>query len=410
METMIQIWPQQKKAKKLFEKGQILIEKFQDNIASDNLYSGSLGLCLYFTSLAISLKNEEYKNKAIDVFYEVIENINTTNGLQGNSLSVGFSGAGLVAEILLTHNFIERENIEEVFETLNKYIFEVANTQTVTHQQIDNLHGSTSCLQYLSQEKILHHKQITDMVYFIWNARKETKHGYYWYNSFTDKINEETEEKETEINFSFAHGQAGIISILTNCYNPNIPNGLIVDAVKQGLNFCLYHQNGHAHIGDSLSIFPQNITGDAENLSYNYTNRLAWCYGDLGMCEALIKAGKTIPKLENYALIGEELALKTLSKRSMEETNISKSFLCHGYAGNALFYNHFYKLTHNPAFLEGYEYWMTQLLTALEKELEDGFYKDEKVCDLLNGLTGINLVLLEYFTGIETNWQKAVLL
>lgn len=142
--------------------------------------------------------------------------------------------------------------------------------------------------------------------------------------------------------------------------------------------------------------FPKSVEGSV--LETN--NRLCWAMGDLPIAFLLLKVSiilqnKELEKLSNV------IGLFTLMRKQEEQTLITSSEFRLGTSGIALLYQSFYKITHIEKYQKGADYWRKQTDLFLEKELNNGFYRqnNEQYVELLEALE-------EYETQINGIWRR----
>jgi lantibiotic biosynthesis protein len=155
------------------------------------------------------------------------------------------------------------------------------------------------------------------------------------------------------------------------------------------------------------------------NKPYNYPSRLAWCYGDLGVGYAILKAG-ILTSNKNYVKYGEKILINLTNKTIQDEkTGVKDAGFCHGSAGIAHLFNKVFQYSNNERFYKASKYWME---VALKMQNSDGSYsrchyldKEEKwqyVKDngLIEGASGIGLSMLSYLEPNELSWDLCFLL
>jgi lantibiotic biosynthesis protein len=150
-------------------------------------------------------------------------------------------------------------------------------------------------------------------------------------------------------------------------------------------------------------------------------HRLAWCYGDLGIAAALLRAARCAdePAWEQEALvIGHRAA-----ERSAEQSGIVDCGLCHGAAGAGHLFNRLFQATNETRFAAAARFWFER---ALEMRRSDqgiagfvAFMPARKrpnakqwiaAPGILEGAAGIGLALLAATTAIEPEWDRMFLL
>ena len=148
----------------------------------------------------------------------------------------------------------------------------------------------------------------------------------------------------------------------------------------------------------------------------NIIRRDAWCYGNPGICYAIVSAGNA---LDNQFLIDYGIENLRLTMNNIK--GIFSPTFCHGYAGlyqvlnsvEMLLQKEFFSLEkellknkitdfYNPDYIYGFK--NMELDNKMEK------IKPYDVCGLLEGTTGVCLSLLEGEKKSDNLWKKAFLL
>lgn len=142
--------------------------------------------------------------------------------------------------------------------------------------------------------------------------------------------------------------------------------------------------------------------------------RLAWCYGDLGVAAALLRAGLAIDHAEAHA---EGLALALdCATRSVADAAIADAGICHGAAGIAHLFNRMAQATGHPALYDAAVRWIDQTLAMrtdaplagfpANVPLDDGALRYEANGSLLTGAAGVALVLHAASSSVEPSWDR----
>jgi len=139
---------------------------------------------------------------------------------------------------------------------------------------------------------------------------------------------------------------------------------------------------------------------------YEYSAELNWSHGDLGQAILLYEAQTLMPDAE-LVKFGDLVGLHTLLRTTTPATEVVSAPLYRGAAGVAQRYRQLYRLNQQPAYLQGYEFWLEQTRNRLWGELAVGDYPFED--SLRFGLTGIGLVLLSASTDVELGWDELLL-
>ena len=183
-----------------------------------------------------------------------------------------------------------------------------------------------------------------------------------------------------------------------------------MELLSGAVNYVLSQQKDFKQFGYN---FPNFIPIDPSELVSK--SHLAWCYGDLGIGMALWQAGKSTNN-SDWKEKGFEILLQTTQRQQYEDSFVRDAGICHGSAGLAMIFHRMYLETGRNEFHDAIDHW---LYKSLQKaSFEDGlvgyktFIKEEWICDysLLNGISGIGLVLLTCLEDDKQNYDEMFLL
>ncbi len=377
--------------KKINEINQIIAEHKETSFA---LCSSTL---LYIIDNKMLEKNLEY-------IYKKINKINIT------TFSSGIVGVGWLCQYLLKKNLIDYDDVNELLVQIDEISYKSALVDLKENNH-DFLHGSVGNAIYLSS-RLEENKNVkiylTEILNILSEISKSNNKGVYWEES-TFYLKEYEKDKKI-INLSLAHGIASKIVLFSKLYKQGIDINLSKHLLKESVGFLLNSKNPT----NSISIFPTRVE---ENQESNYS-RLSWCYGDLGISIALWQAGDALQDeiIKQEAI---EICLYTTQRIDLKDTGLNDAAFCHGTAGVAHIYNRMFRYTRKIEFKEAANYWIEQTLKMAT--FEDGLagYKSfftEKYggwvtnYGLLDGVTGIGLVLNSYINEEEPTWDECLLL
>jgi len=213
-----------------------------------------------------------------------------------------------------------------------------------------------------------------------------------------------------KINLGMAHGLVSVLKFCLQCYQNNVCSA---DAKKLALDIADLFQS-IINRNTNNSLFPNILTFDEPLKGYS---RVGWCYGDLTIGFVLYQAGMVF---EDTVLkdLGIEILTHTSKRRSEEQTMVKDAGICHGSAGIAHVYNKMWHYTKNPVFKEACDFWIRQTIDfSTHPDGYAGFKcyspdvagKYTNSYGLLNGISGVGLVLLSYLTG-DFSWDYCIML
>lgn len=208
------------------------------------------------------------------------------------------------------------------------------------------------------------------------------------------------------VNLGLAHGLPGVIASVARMIERGIEpargRGVLDSALRRLL--------------DGSPARPHGRFAAWQPTTHPPSPRLAWCYGDLGVAAALLRAGLAIDHAEAY---DEGLALALdCATRSLADAAITDTGICHGAAGIAHIFNRMAQATANAALHEAAVRWIDQTL-AMRNELPlagfpanaplDNLPRYEADGSLLTGATGVALVLHAASSAVEPGWDRILL-
>jgi lantibiotic biosynthesis protein len=373
------------------------------NPAGNYLLTGKLGLVLYYFSLYEAFDEDVYANRCVELLEEVMNQEDDMPApLAGTGFANGTAGLGYILSVLQKNELIDI-NLADDLQELDSTMAAIALQQITEEDRIDFVHGAMGVVHYFitrSKEPVIK-ENLEQLITALLDNIVVTNEGSWFRNFIMDK-----KEKE-RIDLGLSHGNAGFLLILLDVFQAGIFQDKVRDVVAQGVEFILFQQMETNTKELQYAVFPFSVHSKHQSDKY-YTQRLAWCYGDLNIMLLLYRAASI---LENPAwkIIADGLADKVLLRRDVAATLASDAHFCHGTAGLAQFYYKLYCTTNDVRFNEAAEYWINKTVQYNESEWKEGEYVG-KECDLLNGLPGINLALLSFISKKELTWGQLLLL
>ncbi len=368
---------------------------------SSGFLGGSLGLLYYYFNASKTLNDNGLYNEAQQLLYNVFDEVNTGNGnLYGSYFSNGATGLGYTVNYLQQNKFIDFD-IETEFEELDKYLYNDALLQ-LEKGNTDYLHGAMGILHYFTarEQTAAINNYLQSLVKLFCQKAIVTKDGIWFANLGLERLTINT------VDFGLAHGLSGFILILMNAWHHIKDKEEIETTIRLAIEFILKHELPVLYTENEFSSFPFNFGKDDTELSRN--NRLAWCYGDLGIVLVLYRAGNMLGE-RRYTVNADRLGMQIVNRKTVEATSSTDSHFCHGSAGLAQMYKALYNDTYNYTYYEAYEYWIKETVALVDKELAEKKYASNPT-GLLEGWAGVGLVLSEYISKESTSWAKAFLL
>lgn len=369
------------------------ILSFYTNDSDFSILNGEAGLAVFFYQ----------HNLLFNKNYNLELRVENCFDLISKTPDVVFSHCDGLSGVVWLYHFFEKEGLFEQADNLVQDIYSpllLLSVENVKFQNYDFLHGSIGQIMWLVEKFKDENKTIVEFIDTLNKNKTETKNGYYWGISH---------KGETEINFGISHGIPAIIIFLCKCYSNNIAKDLCKDLISNAIRFITYYKNK-----TSDSVYPQLFKLNQEKIPS--AERLAWCWGDLGLAVMFLEAGKA---LNNKSWREEAIYImqRSCSRRDLRKNRTVDAGLCHGTSGIAHIFNRFYWETGLIEFKETANYWIEQTLEmAYHTDGLAGFkaYHGQdnwvKNYGLLEGIAGIGLALMSHISDKEPTWDSCLLL
>nr|WP_314494779.1 lanthionine synthetase LanC family protein [uncultured Chryseobacterium sp.] len=341
-----------------------------------------------------------------DVEIEKIEElIDMASEASYSSFATGSLAIIYFMRLLHNANIIADEDIEGIEEDSIEFFLELLSA-AADRKEYDLFTGLIGLGIYFLEIKKF--DAAAKIVSYIDHLKYERNQSFFWIDHIV--------KEDNVIDLGLAHGQPSIISFLAECYHKGCEKETCAKLIRGSVNFLkeLYEENK-----DSQFIFPSklNIATGEKQLS----ERLAWCYGDLGVAISIWKA-YTVLQDEDLKAMCLAIILN-LSKIKADKSGVFYSQknecidtgICHGTSGISHIFNKFYRIFQNPELKEAHDYWMFLTLQQLDKGAKFPYdlKNDEWVehTGLLEGISGVGMVLLDYqYPDRARDWDKIYLM
>ncbi len=372
------------------------------NLNEIGLFIGLSGISLFNFYYSRYKNISKYSELGYKYILKIFEAINEKSFV--HSFSYGLPGIGWLIEHLIEYDFIEEEN-RNVLEDIDSFIFEDMMKALQT-SNYDYLHGGLGNAMYLLNRKntntvnnYLH--QLVDTLHE--KSIKDTNGSIKW----VSKPSNNSSESEFTYNISLSHGMSSLLLILCKIYHLKI-NKRISKKLIRGCVLYILSQKFCSR--DFNSFFPSL----SKDNSKPKPSRLAWCYGDLGICLAVFKSAEI---LDDNSLKKEIVNLLQLStqRKSLKKNGVYDAALCHGANGIAQIYNRMFHYTGIDTFQTSAKYWYNKALSLpyYTKVIENKHVEYSNLTrkySLLEGASGIGLSLISAISDIEPTWDSCLLL
>lgn len=372
--------------------------------------SGSAGLALFHFYYNEYNPNETSEDIGSTIIASIVNNIN--EGYNFHTFCGGIAGAAWTIELLNELDFIELDT-DALLGVLDDYLNHVANLNE-QESYYDFLHGLIGIGYYFLKRykntisndlKEKYKEMLLAMISKLNRTAKSSEDGVYW-ESFLIR-----EEGLKGCNLSLSHGLASIINFLSRLAQESDFSEEAMPLLEKAISHTLSYKKEKPN----ASFFPDWITDENKETQ---SNRLAWCYGDLGVAISLWKASGVI-KNEEVKNTAIQLLEFAATRRDIEETRIVDGGLCHGAFGVMHIFNYMFKETGIKVFKEAADYWIDYGLTIdHHKDGSAGYMKwrggdtptFEKENSLLEGIAGIGLAILSYLHPEKTEWNQCLMI
>lgn len=367
-----------------------------------NLMGGALGNALFLYQYFKYFEDEKYLDKSFEIIDSVMQKLDHHNYESKYSFGSGMAGLGW----MLYH--IKNDAIIDIgengfFAELNIALFNKMKYYLMV-DNFDFLYGAAGICWFFikTNQKGDNNWAIQYFLEVLYTKVKKCDNYHYW----LFRKNEETQLDK--INLGLAHGIPAIIIILSeiakieelkqeaiNLLRPTI--NLIVSAIQD----C---KTSGSYFGYSAEIINNKLITDKER------SRLAWCYGDLSVAWSLVVGARTVndPQIQRLA---EEIIIFSAARNKPEDTWVFDHIICHGSSGNALLFKKINEYIKRKEITKAEKHWLNLCLSTKEFLTYNTQYnKYEENYSLLEGTSGIGLVLLSFLSEKGLPWDECLLL
>jgi lantibiotic modifying enzyme len=289
------------------------------------------------------------------------------------------------------------------FAEIDKLLCNAALREIQDIRLTDWMHGGTGVLKYFLQRT--DESVIANYCHAIVNAllnsavREET--GSWFPNEFSKR------DGKKEINLSLSHGQCGLLLILCD-YTEKFPDQQNTrQIIHSGVEFLTRHQKVTSSEQNDDCCFPFIIDFRDRN-DIKYSQRMAWCYGDLNETLLLYRAGLLMEN-KDWLQLAKQIGYACADRRNYEQTLAADSHFCHGASGLAAFYKHLYSISGDNIYLDASAFWINESLWLVEKDLANGNFESKEM-SLIDGYAGVGAVLASSLAERKHAWMDMFLI
>jgi hypothetical protein len=363
-----------------------------------SLYSGMAGKCLFALLYCQYFKEGKIDDNLKSSIQEIIDGY---LDVRPYSLASGKAGINWLYLQMYNWELIETNDLEEIcVEDINLFKTSIF---ALSSGNYDFLHGSLGIAYYLLARKA-DTKLMTEYFKELELLFTKRKDGMISSYDLSNNIIE-----QDKVNLSLSHGIVSILKFCLQCYKEKICVNQAQSLGERIISYLINMQN----LNKDKCYFPNFVLDHRQD---NQQSRLAWCYGDLTTAFVLFQSALTFDDkdLEKFAL---EVFNHTMSRTKEDQTFVKDAGICHGSSGIAHIYNKMWHSTGEVIFREACDYWMDRTLKySINNDTVSGFKmydaqsRQYQTCQgLLEGTSGIGLVLLSYLTG-DFSWDYCIML
>lgn len=383
---------------KVFE---IAEELKQSKFKSFSLFTGQSGEVLFLLNLYRYTEDEAYFEWSYKLLDRLLDHVLSQGGY--HSYCNGLAGFGWFLSHLSEYDYADIDGLEDVQSGLDGYLFEYLK-EDLSKQNFDLLHGGTGLATYFFKRN---NEEAIDL--YINSLQKFAQ------TDDDSSIKWPFYIKELEIdhyNFGLAHGIPSQVNLLSRIALWYPEKEGVRGLIRSSVDYLL--KNTREEILPFGSYFPNGIKSGVKGSG---PGRLAWCYGDVGICCSLWMAAQALEDDELRAFVKEVLEHNAMIK-AKEDTMLIDAGLCHGTAGMAQIFGRFGRLLDSQILKNTSEYWYSATLDMAQygdglagyksyKGNEDGW---EPEFGLLSGISGVGLALLSFLDPKITDWDELLLI
>lgn len=367
----------------------------------ETLLNGRLGGALYHCYAYQAGGAPAHLAAAEAILAQALHDFNAGKHYQDMSYGAGAAGLfWLVAH--MQQQQLSPGMTPEDWQFLNQRFFEQAS-RWIQSGRVDNLYGAIGLLHYLEQTTAVcdNRQHIDELVALLAGQAHWDEHGASFPNALLHR-------NPATIDLGVAHGLSGMALVLLNIQAKGFVSPHLQPLIEGLLTFVAgtYRPLDATNAASQQSGFPVSVVGAGR--AGSFSNRLAWCYGDITQAIVFQKAGQLLDNPAWLALAAQ-VGASCAPRRTPEATLVHDAAFCHGAAGLAHLYQQLYQLTGTAAYQVLHQQWLAETVTRLEQELAAQQYRG-KEWSLLEGLPGIGLVLLSATAPTVSMWSNLLFL
>lgn len=375
-----------------------------------SLISGTSGLVLFYAYLEKTLHTNRFQETFDSYLLHTYDALG--NNRMPGSLFYGFAGITWLFKHLVHIGSVPKDIFpDDLLPSLNQYLWKAVEKykKEGNRDLLEGLIGLGVC----ALEEEMNVAIVAEIIAYLEHTAQWKNEQIHWLNIKVIPIGDKQTTSYQEYNLGLAHGIPSIIAFLSKAHRRDIMPRETLKLINGTVSWLLSQE-----VNLPTHSFPHTIISGKEPET-DTGNRLAWCFGDLGIAVSLIQAGIATQN-QAWQEKGIAIAMK-VANRKMDSSGVIDPVFCHGSIGVAHMFNKIYQTTKMPEFKSAVKYWVNQTLELRKSEFtSSGFYccfynQDKKVeafaaTGLLGGSSGVGLVLMSLLSSQQPEWDKVFLL
>ncbi len=381
-----------------------------DSLRYPSLAGGAAGEAVLHAYRALHNGDEHQAERAATLLDTAAQALATT--VMPPGLYSGFSGIAWVAEHLQGRLFEPDPEGDDPHRAIDEAL--LAYLSTLTEQDEYDLISGVTGLGVYARERLSYPSGavLLERVVDRLVTQAETgPEGTTWFTP-PNRLPEWQREIHPKglYNLGVAHGIPAVIALLAIACRGGVAADRARPLLDGTVRWLLTHQ---LPAGKGSCFGAAFVAGEDSAAS-----RLAWCYGDPGIAATLLVAARAVgePAWEDKAL---EVA-RAAARRPPEQSSVRDPGVCHGAAGLAHLFNRFWQASGEEVFRDAARSWIERTLELrVPGEGIAGFRAWHALPGpngqwaaepgLLEGATGVALVLLAAVSTVEPEWDRILL-
>lgn len=368
------------------------------------LMGGVAGEVLFYLNYYRYTKNKQFLEKAIQKVTEIYANFHELKK-HGATLSNGTTGYAWLLQHIISQDYFELE-ADQILSEFDSFLLLHLITE-IKKGHYDYLHGAIGIgSYYLMRYQIGNNKtHVETLVEELYHKAIKINNEFKWENRDfkTGAL------IANQYNLGLAHGIPSILAFLMKTHQKGIAQEKTAAMIKGIVNYLMRIKAPNLNLGCYFGY----LDGDKET----NPSRLAWCYGDLGVCFTLYKASLVLKDIDLKDKI-IAMFIQLAGRRDLSVNLVADAELCHGSMGISHVFKKMHQLTSMPIFAETANYWL--MVTFEMAKFEDGLagfktFKGhlktwENNYGFLEGIAGIGLGLIAATSDEFDSWDDLLLL